>query len=1319
MRRLKIGIRPQLITLVCFASLVSLAILAVVTGVYYSHNMSEMRSERLQVIAQLKTTQVQQSLTSYYNLGYFLLNKYDITLALSSYKAGNISSDVFQDAQKTLDQYVDSLDVVVGARLYDLSLDMVVNSTSNTTMLSQPAKDYLYPIRKNISVSSLLPYSTYYVTGPVANSTTSDAYFLGVTFPVYSNSSIILSGPSILGYLSILCNVYSIQYAINGTIGSSSSSLSSYSLNDFSVIAVQAIYNTNNDESSGLYGFRTIIPDVDDELQPNTIYNINSSSAVREALTKSSGSSPDVRLYSGKAIAIGFETLNVDGVKNWSIIVIQSRSNFLAPFRKLRSIIIGVSIGVGAFMCLITFPLAYYFIRPITKLKEATESITRSKKREKQIPPPPPYSRAMYPWFYRKHKVPDDEDGSLQTLLLRTPDNTTAPTNGASLAIIKKGADPGSDVMNLELGFGSSTSAPNKSMMAVASKKSLLPKLPPKQSKSPPYPPPPMQEKETSAGVFEDIEDEEERIGQSVPLLDSRGDKRDSIHSEATSGYSTAIRLPLRIINSKKFFKDELTELTDAFNIMIEELDKQYTHLEDRVKQRTKELEASKIEAEAANEAKTVFIANISHELRTPLNGILGMTSIAMDEEDQSKIQDSLKLIHRSGELLLHILTELLTYSKNTLNRSKLETSNFQILEVAYQVKSIFSKLAVDQKVNFKILLEPRILRKMILYGDSNRLIQIVMNLVSNSLKFTPVNGNVDVSFKLLGEYDYQKSKACDFEQVYVLRNPFDDTRQNRTKESANGHSNTESTLNSSQTDYFQFKNTVNKTVQAVPVRAYASGVTTNNSTVPKVSRIEELNESTEFDISDTVSVVTLSTQAYENNIFESQFTRFKALPDTPLESPFTAGDVSSISLQTKDSLHFDDPLSIPTDQGHNANSDEVHVYARSPATGRSPSTTRPNNTRCNTESSYIGHNELIKNNKAFKMRNFFQPKLWVLQIEVRDTGSGIEPALQDKVFEPFVQGDQTLSRSYGGTGLGLSICRQLAKMMRGTLTLKSQLGVGSTFTLRIPIPQSGEIVVPEADLEEFCEDEFNPNSRINRKVTFADLAKDSPVHDASAYNHSVNRGSDSLASTVATNALNSPIIVTPTSESAPVLSGSDSSESANKRPLFERSSTGTAPMLNAASVAGGSSDAVLENLSHIRILVAEDNLVNQEVIKRMLKLEGFTDLTMACNGAEAIELIKLSKEEGTHFDMVFMDVQMPKIDGLTATKLIRSNLNFKGPIIALTAFADESNVKECLSCGMDGFLSKPIKRTNIRKIIIEFSPALLKDYGAPTQSRV
>ena len=75
-----------------------------------------------------------------------------------------------------------------------------------------------------------------------------------------------------------------------------------------------------------------------------------------------------------------------------------------------------------------------------------------------------------------------------------------------------------------------------------------------------------------------------------------------------------------------------------------------------------------------------------------------------------------------------------------------------------------------------------------------------------------------------------------------------------------------------------------------------------------------------------------------------------------------------------------------------------------------------------------------------------------LFEFEVRDTGPGIPPAQQQKVFEPFVQGDLGLSRKYGGTGLGLSICSQLAALMDGSISLKSELGFGSTFTMHIPL---------------------------------------------------------------------------------------------------------------------------------------------------------------------------------------------------------------------------------------------------------------------------
>jgi osomolarity two-component system sensor histidine kinase SLN1 len=121
-------------------------------------------------------------------------------------------------------------------------------------------------------------------------------------------------------------------------------------------------------------------------------------------------------------------------------------------------------------------------------------------------------------------------------------------------------------------------------------------------------------------------------------------------------------RIPSKVKDRKHFIHDELTDLTKTFNEMTDELMMQYEKLEERVQQRTAELEQSKKAAEAANESKTLFIANISHELKTPLNGILGMCAVCMSEEDPVKLKRSLGIIYKSGDLLLNLLTDLLTF---------------------------------------------------------------------------------------------------------------------------------------------------------------------------------------------------------------------------------------------------------------------------------------------------------------------------------------------------------------------------------------------------------------------------------------------------------------------------------------------------------------------------------------------------------------------------------------------------------------------------------------------------------------------------------
>ena len=122
-----------------------------------------------------------------------------------------------------------------------------------------------------------------------------------------------------------------------------------------------------------------------------------------------------------------------------------------------------------------------------------------------------------------------------------------------------------------------------------------------------------------------------------------------------------------------------------------------------------------------------------------------------------------------------------------------------------------------------------------------------------------------------------------------------------------------------------------------------------------------------------------------------------------------------------------------------------------------------------------------------------------------------------------------------------------------------------------------------------------------------------------------------------------------------------------------------------------------------LRILVADDNSTNVEVVSRLLKLEDIYDVTVAKDGREAYEIVKATMEGDEHFDMIFMDVQMPNLDGLQSTRLIR-RLGFSAPIVALTAFAEESNVKECMESGMDEFLSKPIRRPALKKVLAKFA---------------
>ncbi|HEY9217430.1 MAG TPA: ATP-binding protein, partial [Phenylobacterium sp.] len=377
-------------------------------------------------------------------------------------------------------------------------------------------------------------------------------------------------------------------------------------------------------------------------------------------------------------------------------------------------------------------------------------------------------------------------------------------------------------------------------------------------------------------------------------------------------------------------------------------------------KQAERQLLQAKDEAEAANKAKSRFLATMSHEIRTPMNGVLGMAQAMAADELSSVQRGRLDVIRESGEALLAILNDVLDLSKIEAGKLELEQTAFGIEAVAEGAHAAFEALAREKQLSLELSVEPR--ARGYYRGDPVRVRQILFNLVSNALKFTET-GSVAI-------------------------------RVGRTRAS--------------------------------------------------------------------------------------------------------------------------------------------------------------------------------------------------LRLEVADTGIGIDPERQTKLFQKFEQADASTTRRFGGTGLGLSICRELAELMGGTITVQSRPGQGATFTVVLPLKKLSRAETPKVAQE-------------------------------------------------------------------------------------------AAPTAHPVAAAG-----------ELRVLAAEDNPVNQLVLTTLLGQAGISP-TIVANGRQAVEAW-----ERDEWHMILMDVQMPEMDGPTATELIRRREAETGrartPILALTANAMAHQAEEYRACGMDGVVAKPIQ---------------------------
>ncbi len=358
------------------------------------------------------------------------------------------------------------------------------------------------------------------------------------------------------------------------------------------------------------------------------------------------------------------------------------------------------------------------------------------------------------------------------------------------------------------------------------------------------------------------------------------------------------------------------------------------------------------------------------------------------------------------------------------------------------------------------------------------------------------------------------------------------------------------------------------------------------------------------------------------------------------------------------------------------------------------------------------------------------------LHSKIRDTGIGIAEEKFESIFEAFKQADGTTTRKYGGTGLGLSICKKIAGLMGGEVWVESIVGEGTTFHFTAVMKKStrkierAKILKDFKDIKAIIVDDNKTNTLILENILSKAGFLVTPVLDST----------QALDIITAEEEKGRPFEVGIIDLQMPNISGFDLAQQIRKSKLESNSIPLLAYASTAEKVAIKCRDAgfnafltkpsrrpiifrtlskILGKSEHepseikekeivtqysvreefkqsIRLLLAEDNAVNQKLATIILTKAGY-NVQIATNGKLALEMITETPDD---YDAVLMDIQMPEMDGLEATRQIRKNGFTSIPIIAMTANAMKGDREKCIEAGMDDYISKPIKREIVYKIL-------------------
>ncbi|MCI1040718.1 hybrid sensor histidine kinase/response regulator [Pseudomonas putida] len=331
------------------------------------------------------------------------------------------------------------------------------------------------------------------------------------------------------------------------------------------------------------------------------------------------------------------------------------------------------------------------------------------------------------------------------------------------------------------------------------------------------------------------------------------------------------------------------------------------------------------------------------------------------------------------------------------------------------------------------------------------------------------------------------------------------------------------------------------------------------------------------------------------------------------------------------------------------------------------------------------------------------------VRLEVRDTGIGIPEEAQARIFQPFTQAGAGITRQYGGTGLGLALTRNLCKAMQGHLHIRSEAGFGSCFSAELPLAEHTEAIAPlplHGRVAALSAAGSGLNELLHGLLPAWGLAyqrhDSSATLDATAMDLLITDDVDRLFELRQT--LKTPILLVtaygnflPSEQSAALAPLHQLARPLARNALYQtlrRTLQGFDPEHPLAS------PAITLEAGRARILLVEDNPVNQLVAKGMLAKLG-CQVQLATQGAEALELLELDD-----FDLVLMDCNMPVMDGYEASRRIRQSGRWPDlPIVALTANAMPEERERCRAAGMNDYLAKPFRREELLALVEHWVP--------------